>query len=130
MPSTSHVLAHELSQEPCNLFTHILQTSKLEFSEIKHAQGHRDNSSDFKFVLFSVPYCLSLMNYHYYYYGYASQIEGEFNGIIAMFVAELFQNRLVSRICWFICSNKPYQCDNDVLKSLFNSENTTTRMNS
>ena len=58
------------------------------------------------------------MNYHYYYNGYASQIEGEFNGITAMFVAGLFQNRLVFKNMFVHLLNKHYQCDNDVLKSL------------
>lgn len=58
------------------------------------------------------------MNYHYYYDGYASQIEGEFNGITAMFVAGLFQNRLVFKNMFVHLLSKHYQCDNDVLKSL------------
>ena len=58
------------------------------------------------------------MNYHYYYDRYASQIEGEFNGITAMFVAGLFQNRLVFKNMFVHLLSKHYQCDNDVLKSL------------
>lgn len=79
----------------------------------KHAQGHRANSSDFKSVLFSVPQCLSLTNYHYYYDGCASEVEGEFNGI-TMFVAGLYQNRVVFKNIFVHLLNKPYRCANDM----------------
>ena len=121
MTGTSHVLAHRnLTGTLQPIYPHIT-TSKLKFNEIKHAQkkkkkhaqGHKPNPSDFKSVLFSVPHCLSLTNYHYYYDGYASEVEGKFNGI-TMFVAGLYQNRVVFKNIFVHLLNKPYQCDNDM----------------